>query len=472
MKRTLIVLLAALAAMPLWQGHAAEPAAKPERQVVPIVIYPQPMPRPAMKYRLLPAFQEQYPGNAATQYLRTFLSLAVMKVDGSKHDEWMGISLEKFPREDIRQTLAQFTSILHNVELASRRSECDWGLPIREEENPLMVLLPELHDARNVGRLLALRARLYIAEGKLDEALADLRTGYALARHVAEAPCLINALVGTAIASMMDSQLEALIQTPGAPNLYWALTALPDPPISIRYGFALDGSLLNLTFPESRDLETAQHSPDEWTRILAKTTARLGELLAVAGDSPHPSKTITQAMVIASLPVAKEGLIARGRSRQEVDAMPPAQILLLHIFQTYNEYRDDLFKWFNVPYPQAVEGMRLTEAQLRKPQGLLPDCGQLLPRELLPAIAVCKLTEAKAARRIAELRIIEALRAYAAGHGGKLPTNLADIQDLPLPLNPVTGKAFGYQLDGDTALLTADGPANSQPRQYRLKLAK
>ena len=29
---------------------------------------------------------------------------------------------------------------------------------------------------------------------------------------------------------------------------------------------------------------------------------------------------------------------------------------------------------------------------------------------------------------------------------------------MPIPINPLTGKAFGYQLDGKTAVLNADGP--------------
>jgi hypothetical protein len=96
----------------------------------------------------------------------------------------------------------------------------------------------------------------------------------------------------------------------------------------------------------------------------------------------------------------------------------------------------------------------------------------LLSRELLPVVSNCKQFEARVSRRIAELRIIEALRAYAAGHGGKLPAHLEDIRDLPLPANPVTGKAFGYHFEGDTAVLAADGPVESQPREYRLKVAK
>lgn len=60
-------------------------------------------------------------------------------------------------------------------------------------------------------------------------------------------------------------------------------------------------------------------------------------------------------------------------------------------------------------------------------------------------------------QRIALLRCVEGLRLYAAGHDGRLPEKLADVP-LPLPVDPVTGKPFGYQLDGVTALLRGTSP--------------
>ena len=55
---------------------------------------------------------------------------------------------------------------------------------------------------------------------------------------------------------------------------------------------------------------------------------------------------------------------------------------------------------------------------------------------------------------------------------GKLPASLDDVTEVPIPVNPFTGKAFGYRLEGDTAVLEAAGPKISRPRQYRLKLAE
>ena len=45
---------------------------------------------------------------------------------------------------------------------------------------------------REIVNLLALRVRFQLAEGKPDEAARTLQTGFAMARHVADAPALIS----------------------------------------------------------------------------------------------------------------------------------------------------------------------------------------------------------------------------------------------------------------------------------------
>jgi hypothetical protein len=79
---------------------------------------------------------------------------------------------------------------------------------------------------------------------------------------------------------------------------------------------------------------------------------------------------------------------------------------------------------------------------------------------LLPAIDGCRAAEVRAERQVAALRIIEAMRMYAANHGGALPAKLDDITDVPVPLNPATGKPFVYRVDGAKAILEL--PASDQ----------
>jgi hypothetical protein len=76
-------------------------------------------------------------------------------------------------------------------------------------------------------------------------------------------------------------------------------------------------------------------------------------------------------------------------------------------------------------------------------------------------------------RDIAALRVIEAVRMYAASHAGRPPKALSDIDRVPVPLNPATGKPFEYRLEGRTAILdlpASDGIPNCA-RRFEIQIA-
>ena len=74
-------------------------------------------------------------------------------------------------------------------------------------------------------------------------------------------------------------------------------------------------------------------------------------------------------------------------------------------------------------------------------------------------------------RSVAALTTVEAISAYAAAHDGKLPLHLAELTDTPAPNNPATGKAFEYQLAGDTATLS-DASVPSDVLRYTIRVSK
>ena len=58
-------------------------------------------------------------------------------------------------------------------------------------------------------------------------------------------------------------------------------------------------------------------------------------------------------------------------------------------------------------------------------------------------------------RRIDALRTVEAIRHYAATHGGNLPQSLDQIVDTPVPNDLLTGQPFQYQVADGAASLSA-----------------
>ncbi len=78
--------------------------------------------------------------------------------------------------------------------------------------------------------------------------------------------------------------------------------------------------------------------------------------------------------------------------------------------------------------------------------------------DVLPALQKVVAASIRTDRRIATLRCIEAIRIYAAAHDGKLPTALDAITEVPIPVDPMTGKAFTYRVSGERATLYAPPP--------------
>jgi len=79
-------------------------------------------------------------------------------------------------------------------------------------------------------------------------------------------------------------------------------------------------------------------------------------------------------------------------------------------------------------------------------------------------------------RKINALRIVEAVRHHLAIHDGNLPAALDDIKVVPIPLDPITDRAFEWTVTGKTAMLKAPPlpadvvePGSARARAYVLE---
>jgi hypothetical protein len=435
-------------------------------QTVRLDVWPAVAPRPALKIELLPNIRERRPGNAAVHYNKIGLNYPdgpAAHSDLKELDQWLEVPLAQLPRDKVRAYLDKHQRVLDDIALAARRDQCDWELPIREQDFVTMIL-PEVQRIRSFARLLQLQARLQIVEGRLDDALDTFRTGYAIGRHVAAGTTFISDLVGMAICGQMSKRIEEMIQQPGAPNLYWALTALPRPLIDLRSGAEAEPQMLYLSYPEFADLESRVMSPQQWQQLLDRLLEHVQ--LWHGRDSETMDRLWLSARTVKGYPMAKQYLIGLGHSSEEVEAMPVAQVVLIYTMRVFDDYRDDTYKWLTVPYWQARRGLRENNELLRHAadREIVP-----IASLLLPAVENVSLASARSQRSIAMLCVIEALRLYGAAHDGKLPARLSDITEVPLPEDPLSGGPFLYRLDGDAAVLEAPLPEGLAQRGYGAK---
>jgi hypothetical protein len=333
---------------------------------------------------------------------------------------------------------------------------------------------------RDLARLLALRARLEILEGHTDRALRALQTGFAAAKHVGETPTLISYLVGVAMATVTARELELLLSQPGAPNLYWALTDLPRPFIDIRK--PVEGERIGIygSFP---GLIEVMNNPDAAPLKPEQIKASVDLLVKEFGfGKDFPTRAAISVWVRTKHVAAKEALVAAGWPRDKVDKMPHMQVALLHALQQYDRMLDEMVKWRTFPYVEALKGFDQAERMLKEARAkVMSPAGDVpaipLAPLLLPAVKKVFAAHARINRRFAALRCIEAIRLYAAAHGGKLPARLDDIKGVPVPADPYLGKPFAYRLAGGTATLEGPPPAGEAPNvsnalKYELTVEK
>jgi hypothetical protein len=372
--------------------------------------------------------------------------------------------LDELPRDEVRELLNNHAGALRELALAARRDHCAWLLPV-EEEGATGLLLPEVQKLRDLGRLVTLEARLRIVEGRTDEAIQSLQTGFALARHTGESATLIHGLVGLAIAGVFNGEVEELIGQPGTPNLYWALTALPRPLVSLRAGMEQEQEFLYSELPLLRGVARRTLTAEQEEAL----KAGLVRLFAQADRKDFDLDAAT----VEAYPAAKARLMRDGHPASDVESMTPLHVVLADSVGTYEHLRDNLSKWLFVPYWQAREHVEEANRAATENREGLP-----LANTLLPALSRPVAARTRVDHNVAALRCVEAIRMYAAGNEGMLPEKLADITQVPVPDDPFTGEPFSYRVEAGTAILESAaregiGPAYpAYATRYEIKIRR
>ena len=312
------------------------------------------------KYRLLPLNSELKEGNAVPIYLRLVHEQndAARKYWTETPKPWNGMPVDKIPLDEARRFLQDHRRLLRQFDLGARRRTAEWNYTL-DEGNVIGILMPDMQQMRNYVPMLILQARVAIAEGDFARAAHHLETGFAVSRHVGEGPFLVNSLVAIALASQFAGTVADLVERPGAPNLYWALTALPRPLIDLRRAQDLEFRFVESAFPELDDLDR-ERTPSIGTASCGASGRSSGGL-SMEGNPPklpdwYPKDSAPEDPAAKSpdLPAARD-FVARtnGLSADKVEAMSPAQVLLLYIVGTCREDWDDWYRAAYLPYPQA-----------------------------------------------------------------------------------------------------------------------
>jgi hypothetical protein len=433
-----------LVAVPLTAPLPAEPPGEP---AVRLTVRPMAAPRPALRYQLLPEVRELSPGNPVQWYVRCFAEQRYFffrKDAVAARAKYRSMPLAELPVKELREYGG---NALTQADWGARLDTPDWGVLQRVQTEGTDLKLPELDPLWVLATALQVRFRGEIADGRFDDAIRTAKTLFAFARHLGEYPASAGNLLGVAVALLALDTLEEMVQQPGCPNLYWALTDLPCPLVDLRKGIQGDRVLAAAELRGLRD--DRPMTEDELHEFVSRLSGRLGFLREQVGRSPGDFRVRLGERVKDAdrVGAARDRLVGAGCSRDLVEKFPPIQVILLDEKRDYEERRDEEMKLLALP-PWQIDALPRSEA------------GGLFT-ELMPRVIEARRLQARVEQRIGLLRDVEALRMYAAAHDGRLPAKLADV-GVPLPLDPFTGKPFEYAVDGATARLRGGSPKGEE----------
>lgn len=445
---------------------------------------PAAAPSPALKYEFLPRQRERVPGNAALDYHRAHALRPAYPRDAKEAQKleesleaWNDMPVEKLPLAEVKKYLATYSQTFRTLDAATKADRCDWALNDRLTVGNIDLLLPEAQMFRELARAQKYRIRADLAESDFAEAVKHLQTGFRLGKDVGEGPTLIQSLVGIAITAIFLNEVEQMIRRPNSPNVYWALTTLPQPFLDPRLSLEGESRLFDNLFPNAKALEKGPVSADKANAIVEEMLNAFATMGAPPGGGNVVGGLGTAAYVTLHGDGARKQLVALGVPQETVDKMPGAQAVALRAILVYRSFTDDQTKSFSLPYPDARA--ELAKARERADK-LKKESGDHIVTTFamtMPAVEKVHEAHSRTARRIAALRTVEAIRLHAALNDGKLPKALGDVKAVPVPDDPYTLKPFGYAATGDTFTLTGPTPAGEKPHvgnnfRYEVTLKK
>ena len=236
-----------LSVWPRWSSSPSlyEPASQPRPEtLIRLSVSPAAAPKPALRYLLLPELKEMNPGNPIQNYFKCSMHHHQFFFDRAafeRREKLLAMPLQELPAQEL---LDYGRSALDQADRAARLDAPDWQILLRLKTDGVSLLLPDLFEIRELGRALQVRLRAEVALGRFDQALRTAKSMFAMSRHLSEHPTYIADLVGFAVATAAIGPLEEMLAQPGCPNLYWAVTNLPNPLVPIDKG--TDGERVGL----------------------------------------------------------------------------------------------------------------------------------------------------------------------------------------------------------------------------------
>lgn len=456
-------------------------------------LHPAAEPDPALRYRLWPSVASQRSDDAVPFITRALLlqRQAIHANDASARDftenfnRFSEAALDELPLEELRSFVTRYgETALQELSRAENRMGSNYDLSLHELSlrEAVSVLLPEIQETRSLARLLQLRIRLAMAEGRWDDAIDDLRLGMRLSEFAGRSTNLIiSRLVGFAIAGVMLGTMEEAIRQPDCPNLYWALATVPVDRLfeigdAVEYELDLigrfggSGSVLPNT---PIGAESARRRMFELVGSLASAT----DWDSSIADSRESVENVLWlsigAFTILSGDRARQILAETTPWGEQAHELSIAEAVLRAALLKISRIQDTQVKWMLLPQPQSSEHIHKVESAVKEAMSMRDPVTALVVGLLSPASTQARAAGGRSERQLHLLVTLEALRMHAASHG-ELPESLEQLDPVPAWNDPVTTQPFSYQRTSATTATLQRPPRWTSDRdtEIQIELAK
>jgi hypothetical protein len=422
-----------------------------------------PAPKSASSIALWPHLRDLKPGNAAIFYERSQSIDWWGKTARTRVESLLETLEEPWVKDAGQEALLEASGPLKEIDYAARCETCDWQFLDRMRSGDLDLMLPDMQSMRTLFLLNDARIRAAVYRRDFEGAAHALQTNFVMSKHIGEAPMAIPCVIGTAmIAAWTHPRLEEWISQPDAPSLYWALADLPTPLIDSRRPFEGESILLDRFFPEIRKALGEGKPIPIATEVLRdrlnKCRSSLWWQIGTQDSSFELALSIAELAGPARDRFAKKGLTAG-----EIDRLPVTQLVLMYLTEIHDERTRAYVRLHNLPYWQARPYLAKIAAD--RIDGRTMPSRNGFTSLWLPALDRLEINRLRGERNLAILRVIEALRLHAADHG-EWPDTLEELDPLPVPADPCTGKAFAYRRQGSKAIVEADAPPGEPSNEY------
>lgn len=426
-----------------------------------------PEPDPALTYLFRPTPFVPRPGNAAIGYLEAIREAERarrgLEGDAQQWDSvWLDLPIESLPLDEVGALLDGHRRAFEAIDRATESAYCDWQIEsygTRSVADLLAIDLESQQQMRQLARLVSLDTRYAIATRDWRRAEKDIRRMAAMARDVSKPSLLITSLIGIAIQNISYGDVRSWIAAEGSPNLYWALSSLPEGPSDMREALFGEMRLLRFGFEAFDRPEEKDWSAEQWRSVVRRDFGRIMPSVSSGALDETALDGFLSGLAIRGYPIAKERLIAEGFDPARLEAMPVLQVVCIYEGRAIKRIADDFFKWTLVDGADRSIGLADAEqAFARTSSGFADfDRGTLTPLVglLMPALSAAARAEVRTRQSRELLRTIEALRLHVAATNS-IPSSLDEIEVVPVPNDPATGAPFDYRVYDDRVEIRVD----------------